>query len=454
VPIRYSGRGGTGAAVTAGADLLGEARARAEQVLLGNGGPYGLKAGARAYQQVWAREIGVAGLGLAVTRDGAGTALLRRSLRTLGEYQSRLGRIPHNVGEPGVADPALVFDGGVVHSGAQDDPERPLVADTAHAGCVDSTLWFLIAHYFLGRLSGDFSQVATAWEQLRRAYRWLEYQDSNECGLLEVHEAKDWADLFANRYNTLLPNVLWYAANRAMAQLAPHAGADPGPYRERSADIRFKINQLLWVGPEVDRDEQWIRANRKEWLYPTRLVDVVLQERPYYLPYMAFRDYGDRMDTLGNLLAVLFGVASQAQTDRILDYIVAAGVDEPWPIRACWPVVMPGDKDWRDYYALRNLNVPNQYHNGGCWPYIGAFYAATLVKVGRLEQAREVLERLARMNRTGRFGGDWEFNEWFHGISGRPMGFPGQSWSAGVFVFAHEALRRGRCPVFTAEAGW
>lgn len=431
-------------------DFLATARSRAEAIVLANAGPYGLKGAAKSYQQVWTREAVVAGFGLAVAADHAGKDVVWRSLQTLGDYQSPLGRLPHNVGEAGVADPALIFDGGVL-TGAS---ESGLVVDTAHAGCIDNNLWFLIGHYFMAEVTHETERIKRAWPRLLAAYRWLEYQDSNECGLLEVHESKDWADLFANRYNSLLPNILWFAVNKAMATLAARLGEGADPYAARAADIRFKINQLLWVGPEVTRDEAWIRNHRMEWLYPTRLVDVVLQERPYYLPYMAFRDYGDRFDTLGNLFAIFFGVADEAQTMRILDYIVGAGIDQPWPVKACWPVVQPGDKDWRDYYLLRNLNIPHQYHNGGCWPYIGAFYAATLVKVGRLHQARDVLRRLAKMNHQSRFGGEWEFNEWFHGISGRPMGFPGQSWSAGMFAYAHEAVRRGAPPVFDAAHGW
>ncbi|HEX6446640.1 MAG TPA: glycoside hydrolase 100 family protein [Streptosporangiales bacterium] len=431
-------------------ELLATARCRAEATVLANGGPYGLKGGARAYQQVWTREAVIAGLGLAVSSDPEGRAIVRRSLETVGSRQSPLGRIPHNVGEAGIPDPALHHDGGSMRGPTVDG----LVVDTAHAGCVDNNLWYVLGHYVMAELEDAAEPVRADWDRLLRAYRWLEFQDSNECGLLEVHEAMDWADLFANRYNSLLPNVLWHAVNRAMASLARRLGEDGDGYENRAADIRFKLNQLLWVGPEVPREEAWIRANRMEWRYPTQLVDVVLQERPYYLPYMAFRDYGDRFDTLGNLFAILFGVAGEAQTDRILDYVVAAGVDQPWPLKACWPVVHPGEKDWREYYVLRNLNQPYQYHNGGCWPYIGAFYVAVLVKTGRLERARAELERLAEMNRTARFGGEWEFNEWFHGVSGRPAGFPGQSWSAGVFAFAHEAVTRGEVPVFHGGNGW
>ena len=124
----------------------------------------------------------------------------------------------------------------------------------------------------------------------------------------------DWADLFANRYNSLWPNALWFAAQRCMAAMSRALGQDGAPYLARAEDIRFKINTLLWFGPEVRTDLSWIERHRKEWLYPVRLATTVLQERPHYLPYMGFREYGDRFDTFGNLVTVLFGLASEAQT--------------------------------------------------------------------------------------------------------------------------------------------
>lgn len=63
------------------------------------------------------------------------------------------------------------------------------------------------------------------------------------------------------------------------------------------------------------------------------------------------------------------------------------------------------------------------------------------------------MERLAEMNRLGRER-EWEFNEWFHGLSGHPMGFAGQSWSAAMYLFALGAYQKGRVPVFNPENGW
>jgi glycogen debranching enzyme len=430
-----------------------EARDRAEDVVLANAAPLGLVASAVAYQQVWARESMIGGLGLWRVSSPEGAAVTLRSLATLEKFQSSRGLIPHNVGEAGLPDPALVEHGGAL--APEEAIDGHIVVDHAHAGCVDSNLWFILGHYYAAAHDDDTSRVKASWPALLRAHTWLAYQDSNECGLLEVHEAMDWADLYANRYNTLLANVLWYAATKAMATLAVHAGQHGDEFSTQADEIRHRINLLLWVGRGSTRDYEWIRRNRMEWNYPCRLTDIVLQDRPHYLAYMAFRDYGDRFDALGNLLAILFGVANEEQTERILDYIRGAGIDQPWPIKANHPPVRPGDKDWRDYYLLRNLNLPDQYHNGGAWPYIGGFYVAALVKAGRQRQAEHQLQRLAQMARESRDpDGTWDFNEWFHGVSGRPMGFPHQTWSAAMFIYAHDAVQHGRPAVFNPGHGW
>jgi hypothetical protein len=35
-----------------------------------------------------------------------------------------------------------------------------------------------------------------------------------------------------------------------------------------------------------------------------------------------------------------------------------------------------------------------------------------------------------------------EFNEWFHGLTGEPMGMTGQSWNAAAFLLAAAALEQ------------
>ncbi|HET7628123.1 MAG TPA: glycoside hydrolase 100 family protein [Bacillales bacterium] len=430
--------------------LVREGTERAESVLLANGGELGLLGSNQAYQQVWARDSMICGFGLLLCKDAEGLAIQKRSLETLRRFQSKLGKIPHNVGQTNVEDPALIAHGGKLKV---EGVEGKAIEDTIHAGCVDGNLWYVISHYYTFYHTGDIAFLRQAWPSLQQALLWLEYQDSNECGLLEVHEAMDWADLFANRYNVLFDNVLYFAVWNAMGKMGKALGVDVSKYFAKAEDVRKKINVLLWVGPEEPNDYAWVANERKEWLYPLKRTETELVERPFYLPYMAFRDYADRFDTLANLLAILFGVADQTKADKILDYIHGCGLNEPYPVNACYPVIHPGDKDWREYYRVRNLNQPYHYHNGGAWPFIGAFYVAALVQAGRQTEAERQLDKLTEMNRDGK-AKPWEFNEWFHGESGRPMGYGGQSWSAALYLFAADAVKRASVRGFDWKGSW
>jgi glycogen debranching enzyme len=153
------------------------------------------------------------------------------------------------------------------------------------------------------------------------------------------------------------------------------------------------------------------------------------------LPYLGFRAVGEWFDSLGNLLAILSGIADQRRTDVILDFIERHSLDT-WPLRSLTPVVRPGDADWRDYYGT--LNLPHHYHNGGVWPFIGGFYVAALLKAGRHTVAESALRNLATLNQQG------EFNEWHHGESGAAMGVRDQAWSAGMYLFAFKSVCTGQ----------
>ena len=405
-------------------EIVGIAYEKARAVLERSCSPLGVMASLEGYPHVWARDSAITALGMALLSDKE--ECLRRALTTLAGQQSDLGAIPNNVS---------VATGRLDHT---------------NAGSVDSNLWFILGHLIQYRAFGNVEFLRGAWSCLEKALLWLRYQDSNGCGLLEVHEAADWADLLANRFNILYDNVLWYAALRAMAEMGRVANADGERYTAMADDVRHKIRLVLWVGPENEKEWGPNCPGHTEWKHTLSQVDPVLVKRPFFLPYVAFRAFGDYCDVFGNLLAILFDVANPAQEKRILDYLHQVGIGEPYPVRVLHPIIYPGDKDWREYYRNNNLNLPNQYHNGGIWPFVGGFYVAALVKAGRLDEARRQLIKLAQVNHQG-VEDEWEFNEWCHGITGRPMGYPHQAWSAGMYVYAYRCVMDGRVPIFGDE---
>lgn len=402
--------------------LIDTALEKAQTILGSECSLIGLMASPEGYPHVWARDSVITSLG-ALLSPGHETCL-STSLLTLASQQSELGAIPNNVS---------VATGRLDHT---------------NAGSVDSNLWFILGHAFQYRIAGEVDFLRAQWPSLEKALLWLRYQDSNGCGLLEVHEAADWADLLANRFNILYDNVLWYAALRAMAEMARAQGLDGNHFDEMAGDVRHKIRIVLWVGPENESEWGPSCPGHTEWKHTLSQVDPVLVKRPFFLPYVAFRDFGDYCDVFGNLLAILLGVANPAQEKRILDYLHQVGIADPYPVRVLHPVMHPGNKDWREYYRNNNLNLPEQYHNGGIWPFVGGFYVATLVKAGRLDEAQRQLEKLAEVNQMG-VEGEWEFNEWCHGRSGQPMGYPHQAWSAGMYVLAYHCVYEGHVPILS-----
>src|SRR5512135_2720768 len=173
---------------------------KAQKTLDSECSPIGLMASPEGYPHVWARDSVITALG--ALHSSGHEVCLQVSLETLAGQQSELGAIPNNVS---------VATGRLDHT---------------NAGSVDSNLWFILGHAFQYRASGDRDFLRSQWPALERALLWLRYQDSNGCGLLEVHEAADWTDLLANRFNILYDNVLWYGALRAMAEMARALGLD------------------------------------------------------------------------------------------------------------------------------------------------------------------------------------------------------------------------------------
>lgn len=72
-------------------------------------------------------------------------------------------------------------------------------------------------------------------------------------------------------------------------------------------------------------------------------------------------------------------------------------------------------------------------------------------KTGFFDDANRAFERPVEMNRSSRFGGIC--NEWSLGLSGKPVGFPGQSWSAGMYLYCLDAITNER-PGALQRCGW
>ncbi|MCU0679000.1 MAG: glycoside hydrolase [Planctomycetes bacterium] len=387
--------------------LIKECYERSKNLLNANANPYGFmaaKPSARArdrrYTNIFGRDASITALGAVASGDKKLVALAKKSLLTLAQYQSRLGQVPYSV-NPDKNEVLFYF-----------------------MGDKDSTLWWLIALDFYHRYSGDNKLKKRLAPKAQRALKWLFYQDQNNCGLIEQCEASDWEDLMPDNGSVLYTNVLWYQA------LALYGYA-----REKKL-VLDGLRHLFLPHEAGSGHTPFFRRDiyRRKLL---AILKITTHAQPYFLDYVTSFYGSERFDTLANLLSVITGVADKERAKKIIKFIIRHKLHRPLPSEALYPVIKKGDSDWRDYLKHRRQNLPHQYHNGGAWPFIGCFWAMALGKTGRKKLAWAELAKVAEANQVN----DWQFNEWFHGQTGQPMGMPGQTWNAGAFLAAYHYLK-------------
>ncbi|BET68991.1 hypothetical protein ASA1KI_39090 [Opitutales bacterium ASA1] len=363
------------------------------------------------YRSVWARDGAVTLTSLLAIDDADIRAACLQTLETLLGSISPTGQIPANVR----------IDDGV-----------PDYAGVGNICSIDSGLWVIIAfHNYIAR-TGDMELLERSFERIQRAMNWLSAHDSNNDGLLEVPEAGDWTDLFGRSYNVLYDEVLWFRANICFGRLLEMRGdfVRAADYLRWARHIRARVLEVFWPST-APRDSSSSPASFAERQFS-------LGDTHYLIAEVTPFAFNWRCDVLGNVLAFLTNLLDIDRARQAFDFMWGVGVNQPWPVSNLYPVVQSGDPDWRAYYTVNLLNLPHHYHNGGLWPFIGGMWVRFVRRLGFHDVACRELVRLAEANRLGRHG-EWEFNEWIHGQTGRPMGKAYQAWSAASFIRAcHE----------------
>jgi glycogen debranching enzyme len=353
------------------------------------------QAEARRYTRVFGRDHAICALAMAASDSPQLRAGAVAGLLTLAAHQADIGQIPKYVDDSAA-------DGGA--------------ADFWYLGCVDATLWWLIALRLVARRLGDVRLERRVKTGVARALTWLRCQEHQRIHLLQQNEASDWADIMPRSGFVLYTNALWYYVKRLYDL-------------PRADETRQHFNELFF--PFARQLPEYRRLRLL-----THYVRNRARNRELYLSFVNLGFFGDEGDVFGNLLAILLGLADGARASHILRAIQHAQAAAPHPLRATCSTIGEDDPLWRAYMGRHQQNFEFQYHNGGIWPMLGGFWVMALAAAGKPRLAHSELVRLAQVNAVN----NWEFNEWFHGQSGAPCGMPRQSWNAAAFLLARQAL--------------
>jgi Alkaline and neutral invertase len=352
----------------------------------------------RGYTAIFGRDAAICAVGMVLSGDedlrrGAVSAMI-----TLAEHQAANGQIPKFV------------------------DVRKQEPDFWYLGCIDSTLWWLIALDYLDAHESPGGLRKRYAKQIDRAIDWLLAQEHQRFRLLQQNEASDWADIMPRSGFVLYTNALWYHVKKLFD--VPHA--------KETCD---NFNGLFHP----------FSAGIAEYRRAHLLADYAMRgarNRDVYLSFVNFSFFGEEGDVFGNVLAMLLGLADEKASRRTLRALIKGSVHYPYPVRVVQRPIRRENSLWRPYMSRHKQNFVWQYHNGGIWPMVGGFWVAALVACGRMKEARAELIKLARACKLQ----DWRFTEWLHGRTLAARGMAGQSWNAAAFLFAHHSVDSGSHP--------
>ncbi len=390
-------------------DIKKEAYEKSLELLLKNSTEFGLMASTPnkesergMYINIFARDASISSMGMVASKNEKLIEIAKKSLCTLADHQTNLGQIPSSI--------------------SSDSEESYFY----FLGSVDSTLWWLIALDFYDKHSEDKELKKSLKDKIEKSLTWLFYQDTNNDGLLEQGEASDWADYMPNNGIVLYTNVLWYRVLHLYG------------FEDERILALDGINTLFL--PHENEKEKSIFLQKEVYRRKTlKHLKIETEKTPHYINYISYRYSSDRCDVFANSLAILFNVGDNKRANKIIRHVIDQNANKKYPIKILFPPISKKDIDYREYLDEEpSLNKPNNYHNGGIWPFVGGFWILALEKAGQYDLAKKELRRLAEINKKN----NWEFNEWFNSKNYKALGMKGQSWNAAMYILAYHVVNK------------
>ncbi|MFL7871840.1 MAG: amylo-alpha-1,6-glucosidase [Anaerolineales bacterium] len=359
-----------------------------------------LHAGYRNFRESWARDFGFATYGLLALEQ---FEVVKDTLEAFFWHQTPEGQLPVKLHSMSVV--TRFFYSLFEREQPTKTPLKPKYVSGHGSPSLDGQAMLVVAAHNYAQEAEDFKFLQDHWSQLRSAVAWLQLHRGDDDGvLLSQGPYTDWADSVARKGQILYTNVVYWKALLTMGLAA--------------TSLDFKKEASLYFAEA----ETVSRAIHENFWRPD-------------LGYFVTSDQLDQLSSAGNLLAIAWGVASAAQAESILKLMEEAGMANPVPTRVVYPS-----------YPSHLISMENvlgglaNYHTNASWLWIGAWHVIALANNGHLDQAQEIMSRIAET-----IVRDRQVNE-VHGPDGKPLEsiwYKSESpltWNAGMVVYAYSIL--------------
>ena len=319
---------------------------------------------------------------------------------------------------------------------------------------VDSAMWWMLLLRWYVVISGDMELAKTdVFQECIRQILQTYLKESFETSpAMLVPDASFMIDRRMEVYGHPLEiQALFYGMLMTATELLdPNENNQAllNTVQKRLQTLRSYVRIYYWL--DLQRLNEIHRFRSEEFgldavnvlnIYPESIPDWIDGWVPDDAGYFVGNLGAGRMDfryfAFGNLLAILFGLATDEQSQQIMNLY-----DTHWhelvgqmPVKICYPAYS-GEK-WVYATGSDPKNAPWSYHNGGHWPCLIWAFAGAAIRAGRHDLAQEAYEVAARRL----LNDSWP--EYYDGKTGSLIGRRSnlqQTWSATGFIIAHRFL--------------
>lgn len=215
-------------------------------------------------------------------------------------------------------------------------------------------IWQYYRHTLDRRFLHEFAPAA------RRAVEWLESHDRDRDLLLETGSLSDWMDSVLKRGKILNINVLYAKSIRNLAKIFEQIGdrRRGGEYSKMAQELYERIRATFWNGQ-------------------------------YFVDWLSDGKVGGFASD-GNVLAILFEIATKEQLEEIFSYINQHRLNYAHPLLTVWP-------PYRGSQVLPTYSLFGMadYHSKLIWPWIAAVHSLNKFRHGHRDLAISELAKIA-----------------------------------------------------------